>query len=152
MENNAQIIRLNDFIKHLEGCGIFKFKVNIFNNRLKLQKYVFLARRYGFDLGYSYNLYIHGPYSPDLAKDYYALSESPIEHNGTPLPDARFIKLIKRKSEWWLELAATVAMVFDRYWDVKDEMVVKLVKDSKPFAMEDEIDKVIGALRNAGAV
>jgi len=54
--------------------------------------------------------------------------------------------------EWWLELAATVAMVFDRYRDVHDEMVVKLVKDSKPFAMEDEIDKVIGALRNAGAV
>jgi len=43
-------------------------------------------------------------------------------------------------------------MVFDRYRDVHDEMVVKLVKDSKPFAMEDEIDKVIGALRNAGAV
>ena len=28
---------------------------------------------FGIDLGYSYNWYIHGPYSPDLARDAFAL-------------------------------------------------------------------------------
>ena len=30
---------------------VFDFKVNYFNNRLKVQKCIFLLRRYGIDLG-----------------------------------------------------------------------------------------------------
>lgn len=53
-----------------------------FDERLRLQKAMYLlgsmshpgARRYRF------SMYVHGPYSPELAKDYYALQD------GKPLP------------------------------------------------------------------
>jgi len=151
LKKTERIKELKSFIKYLEDCNIFKFKVNIFNNRLKLQKYVFLARKYGFNLRYSYNLYIHGPYSPQLADDYYALGESAIEPEKITL-DEGFTKLIKKKSEWWLELASTVVMVSERYRDMGDEMMIKLVRNSKPFASEGEVGDVILKLRKANVI
>lgn len=41
-------------------------------NRLKLQKYVYLAQTYlDNEFGYEYNMYNNGPYSPELANHYY---------------------------------------------------------------------------------
>jgi len=41
-------------------------------NRLKLQKYVYLAQTcLNNDSGYEYNMYNNGPYSPELANYYY---------------------------------------------------------------------------------
>ncbi|KDN96511.1 hypothetical protein, partial [Hydrogenovibrio marinus] len=42
---------------------------------LILQKAVFLAQLLGVDLGYRYNWYVRGPYSPDLASDYYRFTD-----------------------------------------------------------------------------
>ena len=151
MKKTERMNELKSFVKYMEDCKIFKFRVNIFNNRLKLQKYVFLARKYGFNLGYSYNLYIHGPYSPQLADDYYALEESAIEPEKITL-DEGFIKLIRKKSEWWLELASTVVTVSERYRDMRDEMMIKLVRNSKPFASKSEVEEVISKLRKANAI
>ena len=38
-----------------------------FDERLVSQKKVFLLQEMGVDIGYSYNWYVRGPYSPDLA-------------------------------------------------------------------------------------
>lgn len=43
--------------------------------RLILQKAVYLAQAAGADLGYRYSWYVNGPYSTDLTRDYYRLSE-----------------------------------------------------------------------------
>lgn len=139
---------LAGFIKALKENRIFTFKVNRFDARLKLQKYVYLARKFGLNLDYNYNLYIHGPYSPELAKEYYALGN--IKGIKVDL-DERFVDLIKGKSEQWLELAATIVMVFERYSNISDEMVIELVKSSKPFATEKELREIIKKLKNAGA-
>jgi uncharacterized protein YwgA len=41
-------------------------------NRLKLQKYVYLAQTcLDNEFGYEYNMYNNGPYSPELANHYY---------------------------------------------------------------------------------
>ncbi len=107
--------------------GGFDFKVNYFNNRLKLQKYVFLLRRYGIDLGYSYSYYIRGPYSPELADDYYNLPKVSEE---IELPK-EFLKLIKDKSERWLELASSLVMVFEKYPKISENEAIKIVATSK---------------------
>lgn len=44
--------------------------------RKTVQKAVYLGQAAGMDLGYRYNWYIMGPYSPALTRDYFALSES----------------------------------------------------------------------------
>ncbi len=119
--------KLAKIVNSLRRKVDFDFKVNYFNNRLKLQKYVFLLRRYGIDLGYSYNYYIRGPYSPELADDYYNLPniEEEIE-----LPED-FLKLIKNKSERWLELASSLVMVFEKYPGISEEDAIRIVAGSK---------------------
>ncbi len=72
---NPKIKRLAGLIKSLENAGVYEFKINTFEDRLKLQKIVYIAKCFGIDLGYSFNEYLRGPYSPELADDYYELSE-----------------------------------------------------------------------------
>lgn len=43
------------------------------DDRLRVQKAIYLGQLTGVDLGYRYNWYVHGPYSPTLTQDYYAL-------------------------------------------------------------------------------
>ena len=45
-------------------------------NRLRLQKAVYLGQLFGVDLGYRYSWYVKGPYSSPLTQDYYKLAES----------------------------------------------------------------------------
>jgi len=39
-----------------------------FNDRLKLQKTIYMTQVCGVDLGYRFSWYVHGPYSPDLTE------------------------------------------------------------------------------------
>jgi len=45
------------------------FDMNSFDDRLKLQKFVYLIQEAGLNLGYDFKLYLHGPYSTMLARD-----------------------------------------------------------------------------------
>ena len=54
-------------------------------------------------------------------------------------PPKDFFKLVKSKSERWLELAATLVMIKERYPDISDEEMIDLVIEdlvieNKPFA------------------
>lgn len=51
-------------------------RVSTVDERKTVQKAVYLGQVAGVDLGYRYNWYIMGPYSPSLTRDYFALSES----------------------------------------------------------------------------
>jgi uncharacterized protein YwgA len=142
--------RLAKFIKALEYKGVFKFNINNFIHRLKLQKYVYLARKFGFDLGYEYNMYIHGPYSPDLARDYYALDIQSV--TGREELKEEFIRLIKGASERWLELAASILMIHERYGHLDNDTLIKLVKSSKPHARREEILEILERIKKAKAI
>lgn len=45
------------------------------SRRKTVQKAVYLVQAAGVDLGYRYNWYVMGPYSPALTRDYYALQQ-----------------------------------------------------------------------------
>jgi len=128
-------------MKALENAGILSFEKNRFNHRLKLQKYVYIARNFGFKAPYYYSLYLHGPYSPSLAADYYAIdnfkSEEPIDL------DERFVKLVRNKSEEWLELASTVIMIKKRYANIDRGKLIELVKTAKPHATTEDLNRII---------
>ena len=44
---------------------------NDFDFRLKVQKFVYIAKYFGWKHSYKYSLYIRGPYSSTLADEYY---------------------------------------------------------------------------------
>ncbi|MFO7968075.1 MAG: hypothetical protein R6U44_10805 [Archaeoglobaceae archaeon] len=146
---SERLPKLAGFVKSLENVG-FIFNVNRFNHRLKLQKFVYLARRFGLNLGYGYNLYIHGPYSPVLADDYYRLDEN-VTKEHVELPE-EFFKLVNKKSETWLELAATLIMIEERNPGMNDEDKINLVLSNKPFADRETLKDVLRSLYKHKAI
>ena len=56
----------------LDGLGQL-LKVDEFDDRLILQKTIYLVQAKGIHLGYYYKWYLHGPYCSSLTKDLYAI-------------------------------------------------------------------------------
>ena len=56
------------------GCLGLPFRIDSFEDRLILQKVVYLIQTIGVNLGYYFQWYLHGPYSPSLTQDAYAIS------------------------------------------------------------------------------
>lgn len=68
--------------------SLTKPSVRTFNDRLRLQKLVFLARQVGFDVGFSFSWYIHGPYSPSLTNFLYTANSTGILGASPEIPPA----------------------------------------------------------------
>ena len=109
---------LEGFIGFLEEHGLVEFDVDgdgetHFTNRLKLQKYVLLAKHLGMPFRYQYGIYLYGPYSSPLAADYYALARNGRQDGRLPaaVPDEfrqdDFLKAVHNDPKW-LEVAATI--------------------------------------------
>jgi hypothetical protein len=58
----------------IDGLGL-EFKIDTFEDRLILQKAIYLAQAGGVHLGYYYHWYLYGPYSPSLTRDEYAIAD-----------------------------------------------------------------------------
>ncbi|VFJ14847.1 conserved protein of unknown function [Candidatus Nitrosocosmicus franklandus] len=112
-------------------------------NRLKLQKYVYLAQScLNNDFGYEFNMYNNGPYSPELANYYYEkldinAIESDIMNKNWKL-DAGFIKrfldLFKNKELDWLVVASTL-VDNTNYFEEEQEIL------NKVYAMKSDYSK-----------
>ena len=57
----------------IDGLGL-PFQIRTFRDRLIMQKAVYLAQAAGVNLGYYYQWYLYGPYSPSLTRDEYAIA------------------------------------------------------------------------------
>lgn len=87
---------------------------NDFNFRLKVQKFVYIAKYFGWNHSYKYSLYIRGPYSSALADEYYnddILKYSPLKINGFDLNS--FNGFVDGKSIHYLESAFTILYYMD---------------------------------------
>jgi len=123
-----------------------------FNDRLIFQKSVFIAKRYGLPLEYEYNFYLYGPYSTQLANDYF--NTEPDESGSPPsLPpsfrEEEFKALIKGKDVGWFELAATIISVWVFNPGISEEKLLEHVKMLKGARYsEDEIERVYRELKD----
>lgn len=59
----------------LDALGVPK-QVKTFSDRLAIQKSIYLSQEFGINLGYFFRWYLHGPYSPSLARDAYELIDT----------------------------------------------------------------------------
>jgi uncharacterized protein YwgA len=150
---------LASFIELLKDNGLLAFDVlgndrENFVNRLKIQKYVFIATKcFNLDFGYSYSLYRYGPYSPTLAEDYYELAENPkiFEHDtNDPLPEKfdvnGFMELVSDEDENWLEIASTLLDQVSETSDVNE--LINRVSDIKVDYSPEYIASVLEDLVN----
>lgn len=81
-----------------------------FRARFRIQKCAFMAQQLGLDMGYSFNSYKHGPYSPTLAQDYYKLKdkESRPDQNLNFGEAVTCREIMTHYDDNWLEVAATL--------------------------------------------
>lgn len=153
-DDKERLRRLVGLVRLLSKELGYTFNVDSeFENRLKLQKYVYLADRFGLNSGYVFNLYIYGPYSPDLAADYYALAENKPLLPEAELPEEfdahKFIRFVRGKDSDWLSIAATLILVYEHNTLSRDELIYTLCT-IKPNARKDEIEFVLEELEREG--
>ena len=110
---------LAPLIKYLEKEGLVEFDVQgdgerHFWNRFRIQKYAFLAKRFGLDLPYEHGMYLYGPHSRSLTKEYYSLARNSEKYEATrpELPEkfrsADFLEFAGGRNDDWLEMATTL--------------------------------------------
>lgn len=139
------------------------FKIDTFMDRLIMQKAVYLAQAAGVNLGYFYHWYLHGPYSPSLTRDEFAIamdiSAEMDESKGWKLDDKSSERLEKlgsifaeperEKLARKLELLASVHFLIDREQvcgvDV-GQITETLKRFNKDFS-EDEVKAAIEELK-----
>lgn len=121
--------------------------VETLEQRKLVQKAVYLGQLTGVNLGYRFNWYRLGPYSPALTQDYFALarelSRGETEHEGLVLVDAARERLSKILPAFqppeevslpqadWLELLASIHYLRNqaRY---SPEKTQKTLEEKKP--------------------
>lgn len=121
--------------------------ISTMNDRIALQKVVCLIQESGLQLGYSYNWYIRGPYSPNLASDYYQLAADRrnVENDAAKFELTAAARAAVDKVKHiltppsgvgldrvgWLELAASIVFLVKRHRLTIESAKVK-IQQSKP--------------------
>ncbi len=123
------------------------FSMATFDNRLKLQKYIYLLQAYGLNLGYVHGLYLRGPYCTELTKDAFQIEDYPksekVEFRDKDA-EAKFVKFLKfikphKDDIEWLEIAGSLHIYKEIYHSNKKELLVKCVKSkNETFASKEE--------------
>lgn len=143
-----------DFLVFLNNNGLVDMHCirddndNGLYNRIKLQKLVFLAQsRFNLPSKYFYDLYKHGPYSPDFTNDYYQLDLNAFNQQSYSLPNGfdenRYTSLFIDKDVSWLEITATAIELFDKNKDIGINNLIATLGNLKPKYSTDYITKVI---------
>lgn len=144
-------------------------KKESFADRLVAQKKMYLLQALGSDLGYQYNWYLHGPYSPTLTGYVYAnldwindssdelkqynLSENTRNHiqRVNDLEQKRIVTGLTQSD--WYELLASLHYISHnrKSWDVrKKEDVFQKLQKYKPKYSEEECKLAFSILEKEG--
>ena len=124
---------------------------NSLDNRVIIQKKIYLLQEQEVDLGYEYNWYLKGPYSPTLTSYVYILNS--MEYNGVSLNDVVIGKIekVNRFNEYkpdnlseadWYELLASMLYIFKNYnaWAInkdKEDIIKTLIIEKPKYSPND---------------
>ena len=73
----------------LRELGV-KRNIDSLDNRVRLQKAIYISQEAGVHLGYRFSWYVRGPYSTSLTRDYYYLDVA--SGDESPHPDGRVLR------------------------------------------------------------
>lgn len=135
-----------------------------FDDCLLSQKKVFLLQSLGVDIGYSYNWYIRGPYSPDLTSYIFANLDILKEQN---LSEYKLSEDVKKKIDTvnglsakkpnslsdpsWYELLASVFYIHKMWKKSVDEVFSSLSK-YKPQYTKEQCSLALSVLKESNMV
>ena len=153
MMTGDSVDELASLLRSIEKTTDWEFDRDNFDDRFRMQKFVFFAKEYGIDTGHSYGIHLHGPYSPELAEDYYSDKFDRVRTIAPSVDDfeaERFDRDIAQQDKDWLEIAATIKSVADRHstWNAKNTRseVVKRVCELKEVP-RNRVDDIFSELQ-----
>jgi hypothetical protein len=123
-----------------------------FSARFRLQKATYLLKQLGVRpfSEYSFNLYIHGPYSPTLAEQYYS---------ARPGGPARLSPEVVNKLDWfvdhsdnWIELASAILSLRESNPGIADGDLLPTLRMSKPWVTDSAFRRTLHELDEAGLI
>jgi hypothetical protein len=132
-----------------------------FDDRLLLQKRIFLLDVAGVDLGYVHSWYLRGPYSPALTRDAFACERELARLGptcGMPLPNVVNEKIAELKSalgKYWrnprqLELLASVIFLHRSSRPTTVGALIDALLKRKPKYKGGEVTAAISTARDNG--
>lgn len=127
-----------------QALGVGK---DTFDDRLLSQKKIFLLQELGVDIGYSYNWYVRGPYSPDLTtyiynnldvlreQDFsqYHFSDA-VQQRINSVNALASVKPASLSVPSWYELLASILYI-QRKWQ-KNDVFASLIKYKPQYTQE----------------
>jgi len=150
----------------LKELGI-KYEMESFDERLSVQKSVYLAQAAGADLGHYFNWYLRGPYSPSLTQDVFDAIQNfdaDASTQGWELDAATRARLVTLRTSFdppgalpqpsWLELLASVHFLIDRHQVSAadpDSITTQLARFGKTFT-RDQVSEALQRLRRNGLI
>ena len=148
---------LNEFVNFLNDENLIEIDCieddddTGFSNRLKIQKYVFISKYFGSKFSYAFNMHLRGPYSKGLSRDYYRLDATSSDESNilNSFNKEDFLRLIKGKSDGWLELAATI---LHKKGTVGDDVLLDHVAWVKPDFTYKQIEKAHDDLQSSAII
>lgn len=153
--SSARIAGLRDLLSGELGWA---FDLDRLDHRIRMQKYVFLAKEFGLDVEYDYNMYLHGPYSPALAEAYYeGLDDVTVSEDALDgLDTDRFLEVVAGKDTRWLELASTLVSLSNRYARYEEPETVEEAAIARASELKDADESTLrsiwGELRRSDLV
>jgi len=139
------------------------FNMNTFDNRLKIQKVVYLLKQKNMNLGYDFRLYLFGPYSSELTRDAFQMNDiiDNFSEIKTIVPSEKkdefieFIKIIddeKKNNVIWLEVLSSFIFLKEIYPDKKDEDIFVMIRNKREEfnISSDDMKKIIDEVRKDG--
>lgn len=144
-EKNYLVYFLNSMKEELEFEDSEDFKSKVESNlnfKIRIQKFVFLAKYFGWNNSYSYNLYRHGPYSPVLTENYY--SNDLFDYTPLKISDLDFNLLksfIKGKSIEYLESATTILLYKNFNENISLDTAIEKLGEIKTYISTQIVEK-----------
>ena len=107
-----------------------------FSDRFMMQKGCYILNSWGYGPMYNFSLYIRGPYSSELADDYYAISNL---GGVTTVPDEAIYKLadVMKKGVEYTEAYATVLLVMNNNPNRTSAEIMSKALSIKPHLKEE---------------
>ena len=139
-------IELAAILRLLEKKSHTTLGIDSFNSRLMIQKSVYLLKAMGYPPVKSYNFssYLRGPYSPDLAEDYFAVCQEGYasEKGYANIPPDVLNPVVEgiKKGVLFLEAATTIhSIVKYNPHNSKNQIVthVRFIKPHVNFVLEE---------------
>jgi len=117
--------------------------------RLRVQKDAYLLKYLGIEpfAKYDFSLYIHGPYSPELAREYYSEKSKEPQVPEIDNDTLELLKWFMSHGDRWLEIATSILMIHERYPKIGAEEILSILRLSKPWITDVEFGEILGELR-----